>query len=79
VLSKTASSLEKLRYEICRQFIIYQREHELKSKELAKIVGVDDSVMSKVLHYRSERFTTDKLILMLSKIYPKHDLVLKVS
>jgi predicted XRE-type DNA-binding protein len=79
VLSPKATPLEKFRYEICRQFVIYQREHDLKSKELAKIVGVDDSVMSKVLRYRHERFTTDKLIQMLSKIYPKHHLTLKVS
>jgi predicted XRE-type DNA-binding protein len=79
VLSKDATPLEKLRYEICRQFVIYQREHELKSKELAKIVGVDTSIMSKVLKYRNERFSTDKLMEMLAKIYPKHDLLLKIA
>ena len=79
VLPADASPLEKFRYEICRQFVIYQREHNLKCKELAKIVGVDESIMSKVLRYRSERFTTDKLIQMLSKIHPRHNLALKVS
>ncbi len=79
VLPPKASPLEKFRYEICRQFVIYQREHNLKCKELAKIVGVDESIMSKVLRYRSERFTTDKLIQMLSKIHPKHNLELKVA
>ena len=79
VLSPNATSLEKLRYEICRQFVIYHREHELTSKELAKRVGVDESLMSKILRYRHDRFSTDKLIEMLSKIYPKHHLVLKVS
>ncbi len=79
VLSKDATPLEKLRYEICKQFVIYKRENELKSKELAKIVGVDTSIMSKVLKYRNERFSTDKLIEMLAKIYPKHDLLLKIA
>lgn len=79
VLSPNASPIEKLRYEICRQFVIYQREHNLKCKDLAKLVGVDESLMSKVLRYRNERFSTDKLVKMLSKIYPKHHLVLKVS
>ncbi len=49
VLSPTSTPLEKFRYNICRQFVIYQREHELKCKDLAKIVGVDESIMSKVL------------------------------
>ena len=79
MLSPKASALEKFRYEICRQFVIYQREHDLKSKELAKIVGVDESIMSKVLRYRNERFTTDKLIQILARIYPRHHLILKVS
>lgn len=78
-LSPEASTLDKFRSEICRQFVIYQREHMLKCKELAKIVGVDESIMSKVLRYRSDRFTTDKLIQMLAKIHPHHHLILKVS
>ncbi len=79
MLSPDATELDKFRFEICKQFVIYAQEYNLKSKELAKIVGVDESIMSKVLRYRNERFTTDKLIEMLSKIYPKHHLILKVS
>jgi predicted XRE-type DNA-binding protein len=79
VLSPNATPIEKLRYEICRQFVVYQRDHNLKCKELAKLVGVDESLMSKILRYRHDRFSTDKLIEMLSKIHPKHHLVLKVS
>lgn len=79
MLSPKAPPLEKLRYEICRQFVIYQREHDLKCKDLAKLVGVDESLMSKVLRYRHQRFSTDKLVEMLAKIHPKHRLVLKVS
>lgn len=78
-LSPNATPLEKLRYDICRQFVIYKREHNLQVKELAKKVGIDESLMSKILRYRHQRFTTDKLIDILSKIYPKHYLVLKVS
>ena len=79
LLAPNATSLDKFRYEICRQFIVYKRERNLKCKELAKIVGVDESIMSKVLRYRNERFTTDKLIQMLGRIYPRHHLILKVS
>ena len=79
LISPDASTLEKFRYEICRQFVIYQREHNLKSKDLAKLVNIDESLMSKVLRYRHQRFSTDRLIEMLAKIYPKHRLILKVS
>ena len=79
MLSPDATPIEKLRYEICRQFVIYQRKNELKCKDLAKLVGVDESLMSKVLRYRHRRFSTDKLIEMLSKIHPKHHILLKVS
>lgn len=79
ILSSKATPLEKFRYEICKQFVIYKRENNLKTKELAKLIGVDESVMSKVLRYRNDRFSTDKLIEMLSVIYPKHHLVLKIA
>lgn len=79
VLSAGATPLEKLRYEICKHFVIYLREHNLKIKELAKIVGVDESIMSKILNYRHQRFSTDKLVEYLAKIHPKHHLLLKVS
>lgn len=79
LLSPNATALEKLRYDICKQFVIYQRVHDLTCKDLAKLVGVDESLMSKVLRYRHQRFSTDKLVEMLSKIHPKHHLVLKVS
>ena len=79
LLSPNATPIENLRYEICRQFVIYKREHDLMCKDLAKLVGVDESLMSKILRYRHDRFSTDKLVEMLSKIHPKHSLVLKVS
>ena len=79
LLPLNATPLEILRFNICKQFVIYQREHGLKCKELAKVVGVDESQMSKVLRYRHNRFTTDKLVQMLAKIHPKHNLILKVS
>jgi predicted XRE-type DNA-binding protein len=79
VLSPNATPIEKLRYDICRQFVVYKREHDLSCKDLAKIVDVDESIMSKVLRYRNERFSTDKLIEMLTAIYPRHYLILKVS
>jgi predicted XRE-type DNA-binding protein len=79
VLSPNASPIEKLRYEICRHFVVYKREHDLSCKDLAKLIGVDESLMSKILRYRHDRFSTDKLIDMFAKIYPKHHLALKVS
>jgi predicted XRE-type DNA-binding protein len=74
VLSPDATSHEKLRYDICKQFVIYKREHKLQVEDLAKKVGINESQMCKVLRYSHQRFTTDKLIDVLSKIHPKYSI-----
>lgn len=79
VLSSNASPLEKLRYDICKQFVIYKRENSLTNRELSQILEIDESLTSKILKYRMDRFTTDKLVELLSRIYPTHKLILKVS
>ncbi|MES2770207.1 MAG: transcriptional regulator [Bdellovibrionota bacterium] len=78
-LPPNATPIEKLRYDICKQFVVYKREHNLTSREFAKVLDIDESLLGKILRYRNERFTTDKLVQLLSKIHPKHSLILKVS
>lgn len=78
VLSPDATPLEKLRYEICRHFVIYKREHKLKVEDIAKKVGINERLMSKILHYRHQRISTDKLIDILSKIHKKYSIKIQI-
>ena len=77
--SENPTSAEKLRWEICQEFVKFSNRKGLKNVELAKLLGVHESDVSKILHHRIEKMTTDKLLQLLSKIRPKLKVTLKVS
>ena len=79
ILPKDASATERLKYDICKKFVIYKQEHNLNNRELSKIIEIDETLVSRILKYQIHRFTTDKLIQYLSKIHTKVVLTLKVS
>ncbi|MFN7903896.1 MAG: XRE family transcriptional regulator [Pseudobdellovibrionaceae bacterium] len=70
---------EQLRWDICELFIKYTNSKDLEKIQLAKKLEIHESEVIKVLHQRIERFSTDKLLDLLSKIYPKHKILLKAA
>lgn len=79
MLPENPTPSEQLRWEICQLFIKYANSNDLKNIELAKKLEIHESEVSKILHHRIERFSTDKLLNLLSKIYPKHKVLLKAA
>lgn len=69
--------LEQFRFDLCQKFIQYKQEQAITQRELAHRLGVDESKVSKILHHRIERFSTDRLITLLLKLNP--NLSLKAS
>lgn len=70
-LPANASAVEKVKYKLCEKFVIYKNKSGLTQTALAKKIGIDKSLMSKILHYHFDEFTTDRLLKYLSKIYPE--------
>ena len=70
-LAKNASAIEKVKHSICEKFVIYYNESQLTQRALAEKIGIDEALMSKILHYNIDEFTTDRLIKYLSKLYPR--------
>lgn len=79
VLSPDAIPLEKLRYDIYRQFVIYKREHKQQTEDLTKKIGINESQLRRILRFHHRHFSVDKLIDALSKIYPNYQLALEIS
>lgn len=79
MLPENPTPSEQLRWDICQLFIKYANSNDLKNIELAKKLEIHESEVSKILHHRIERFSTDKLLDLLSKIYPKHKILLKAA
>ena len=69
LLSKNASNVDKIKFELCKNFIIYKQEKKLSQVELAEKINIDQALMSKILHYRFEEFTIDRLVKYLEALH----------
>jgi predicted XRE-type DNA-binding protein len=78
-LSSKANAIERLKHKICSHFVQFHNEHQLTQKEFAKKLDIDVALMSKILHYHTDEFTTDRLLRYLSIIYPNLDIHLDVA
>lgn len=77
MLPENPTPLEQFRWDICQKFLAYKRDHNITQNELARIIGVDKAKISKILRYRIEEFSTDRLINLFYKI--DQNFTLKVS
>lgn len=70
VLPKNASLKEKTKYELCRALVTFLRKSQMKQKDLASLVGTNESMMSRAIHYKLWLLDTDNLLDWVGKIYP---------
>jgi len=78
-LPENATPEEKFRYQICEVLVIYCNQGKLKNKDMAKKAQITEADMSRILNYRIETCSTDKLLGVLSKLLPKYEIELKVG
>lgn len=79
MLPPNASSVERLKYSLCEHFVAYLLDHKLSQKELAEKIGIDEALVSKIVHYNFEEFTLDRLVKFLSVLLPTADLEILVK
>ena len=76
-LSTNPTPLEQFRFDLCQKFVQYKQDQAITQREMAHRLGVDEAKVSKILHHRIERFSTDRLIILLLRLNP--NLSLKAS
>ena len=69
-LPKNATQVDKIKYQICKEFVIYKNASKITQKALAEKIGTDEAIMSKILHYNIDEFTIDRLIKLLTALRP---------
>ncbi len=69
-LPPNASSADKLKYELCKQFVIYLRDHEMTQKELATQLGIEPARLNEIVKYRIDLFAVDRLLDYLERLRP---------
>jgi len=76
-LPENASSADKLKYELCKKFVVYLRTENITQVKLAKILEVDPARVSEIVKYKINLFTIDKLLSLIEKL--DIDLTVKVA
>lgn len=61
-LPKNASKVERLKYDLCRQFVKYLLKHKISQKELASDLGIEPARLNEIVKYRIDLFTVDRLL-----------------
>lgn len=61
-LPPNATEIDKMKYSIARDIVIFKMKSEISQSEIAKIIGVSKSRISEILHYRLAKYSLDTLI-----------------
>ena len=67
------SSVDRIKYNISSEFIIYKRENNLTLRELAQMFEVSEDFVSKILRHQTDEVTIDCLLLYLEKMGIKYE------
>ena len=71
VIPKNAPESDKIKYKLCGKILEYKIAKNLTQKELAEKIGLDEPETSRVLHYKIERYSIERLLGYAMVLYPK--------
>lgn len=74
MLDPNADELAKFRFHICQGLLKYAQKKKFKDVEMAKFLKITKADMSRIFNHRIDKFSTDKLIQLYSKIKPNYKL-----
>ena len=63
------TALQVAKYQLCKQMLIYQREHNLSDEEIAKRIKLSVAEVEDILFCEIEKFTLDRLIAYAEKLF----------
>jgi predicted XRE-type DNA-binding protein len=61
-LSKNATYVDHVKYDLCKRIIVYVRTHRITQTELASKLRIDPARVSEIVNYKIEKFTIDTLL-----------------
>lgn len=61
-LHPQATMVERIKYDLCEQLVGYKLRNDITQKEMADKLAIDPALMSKILRYRFDEFTIDRLV-----------------
>ena len=70
VFGPDAPLADRIKQDLCSKIVRYHLKTQISQKDLASRLGVDEPEMSRILHYKIERYTIDRLVGYLQILYP---------
>ncbi len=64
---------DRIKYDVCAEFIVYKRENNLNQRELAQKLEISEALVSKILRYQFAEFTIDRRRSYLEKLGIKYE------
>ena len=64
---------DKIKYDVCAEFIVYKRENNLNQRELAQKLEISEALVSKILRYQFTEFTIDRQRSYIEKLGIKYE------
>lgn len=61
---------DKIKYSLCAKILSYKILHNITQKELADQLKLDEPEISRVLHYKIERYSIERLLGYAAILYP---------
>jgi predicted XRE-type DNA-binding protein len=70
-LPANATKTDRLKYELCKQFVVHVNREQISQKELAEKLGIEPARLNEIIKYRIDLFTVDRLLGYAELLNPK--------
>src|SRR5207248_6004865 len=68
-LPENPTPLEKVKYELCKQMVVYKQDNNLSTVEIGKKINLTNSETQEILFYHIDYFTLDRLLTYASRLF----------
>lgn len=70
VIPDSSSESDKIKYKLCSLIVEYKIKKNITQKSLAEKLKLDEPETSRILHYKIERYSIERLLEYARKLYP---------
>jgi predicted XRE-type DNA-binding protein len=78
-LPTNASSIDKVKYQICEKILAYQQDNNLTIEKIASKIQLTTAETKEIFHYHLDRFTLERLITYANRLLSPLEIEVIVS
>lgn len=72
-LPRNATALQKAKYQLCKQILIYKQDNEFSTEEIAKRINLTNSETEDILFCHIDYFTLDRLVAYAERLFSPNE------